>query len=132
MENRFETLLSDKNTEITQLKGIINELERNPIQINGDLNHSKEISKTDNDVENLATKITKNEKLYLANKTINYYIQGGYNQLVKADNITTEILSFYQSNKLIESIKPGYFTWTAKGDEVNKLISLKNFNKNCA
>lgn len=127
MENRFESLLSDKNTEITQLKAIINEFEKKPIQIDGGLIPSEETKQTDNDIENLATKITKNERLYLANKTINYYIQGGYGQLVKAENITPEILSFYQSNKLIESIKPGFFTWTAKGDEVNKLISQKEF-----
>lgn len=127
MENRFESLLSDKNSEIAQLKVIINELEKKPIQIEGGLVFSESANQIDNDVESFAAKITKNEKLYKANKIINYYIQGGYNKLVEADNITTEILSFYQSNKLIETTKPGFFTWTTKGNEVNKLISEKEF-----
>lgn len=127
MENRFESLLSDKNTEINQLKAIINELNKKPVEIDGGLITSEATKQTDNDIENLATKITENEKLYKANKIINYYIQGGYKQLVEADNITTEILSFYQSNKLIETTTPGFFTWTAKGNEVNKLIFHKEF-----
>ena len=127
MENRFESLLIDKNSEILQLKTIINELEKRPVQIDDSLILEDSKKQEDNDIEYLSTKIIGNEKLSKANKTINYYIQAGYSKLVNADGINSDILTFYQSNKLIETSAPGMFVWTAKGNEVNKLISEKEF-----
>lgn len=127
MEHRFESLLSDKNSEISQLKAIINELEKKLMRIDESIIPSAETKRTDNEIEDLATKITIDEKLKLANEVINYYIQGGYRGLVQADGISTEILTFYQSNKLIESTTPGSFRWTTRGIEVNQLISKKKF-----
>jgi hypothetical protein len=125
MENRFETLLSDKNAEIIQLKAIINELEKKPEVIDGGIITSDHPY---DDIENLAIKITNNESLNKANKIISHYINGGFSKLVIADNITTDIMNFYITNNLIETTTPGMFRWTNTGTEVNKLISKKAFD----
>lgn len=120
IENRFETLLNDKNAEISQLKLIINKFENKPIKIESENEELDEI-------RNLASKIINNEKLMIAHKIINYYIQGGYTGLVKAEGISTEILNFFDSNKLIQREKTGNYTFTSKGKDVNKYISDSQF-----
>lgn len=128
METRFESLVSDKNTEINQLKLIITELENNNkntevtienILPDNERNHTKEI-------ELLAEKIKNNEKLKKANGIINYYILGSYTGLVTAEGLPTQVLSFFQSNGLIENDGKS-FKWTEKGKEINKIISDSEF-----
>lgn len=126
MENRFETLLSDKNAEINQLKLLISELEKNKSTL--EITPPKtENSNTQNEVEYLAKKINNNEKLKAALKTINYYVLGNYSGLSKSDNLTTEILTFFESNELIEDVGKGLFKWTQKGKDINKIISDEQF-----
>jgi hypothetical protein len=125
MENRFETLLADKNSEINQLKLIISESENKTIKTNNVTNSN--IENSTNDIHLLADKILNNDKLKKAHLTISYYIQGGYSRLIEAEDMNSELLSFFDSNKLIENATPGMFKWTAKGKEVNKLISEKEF-----
>ena len=115
-EKRIEELLLDKNNEIEQLKLLISEYEKKNPQ-----DYVIEKNK-ENEIIFLAHKIFDLPDLKEANKIINSYIQGGNTRLVEAKGITSEILAFFDSNGLIESEK-GIFKWTAKGKEVNKIIS---------
>lgn len=127
METRFETLLSDKNAEINQLKLLINELEKANKNNEITIEDIVPITNKNNESDALAAKILGNSKLKKANETINYHILGNFSGLVNADGISTEILSFYQSNNLIER-SGASFIWTDKGKEVNKIISAEAFN----
>lgn len=122
MEKRFESILTDKNTEIEQLKLVINKSNETdkPIEV------KENDSNSDN--QSLVSKITGNEKLRSAHSTIDRYILGGYTGLINAEEITPEILSFFVSNELIEATDKKTFKWTLKGLQLNKIISNKTFN----
>jgi hypothetical protein len=122
MEKRFETLLADKNTEIEQLKLVIN---------NNGNNVEKNIKITDDDLANnksLASKIAGNEKLKNARSIIDHFILGEYTGLINADGISPEILSFFISNELMEATDKKTFKWTSKGVQINRIISNEKFN----
>jgi len=130
METRFETLLSDKNAEINQLKLLITELEKGNKNTEITIEDIVPLTNKNNEIDEieiLATKILGNQKLKNANSVINQYILGSYSNLVSADGVSTEILSFYQSNGLIDK-SGSVFKWTDKGKEVNKIISSKAFD----
>lgn len=126
MENRFDTLLSNKNAEIEQLKLLVNKLE-NDISSKENVNVNTSENNQFKELESIANKILTNEKLRLAHKTIKQYIQGGYSQLVKAESITPDILDFFDSNRLTQKNEKGIYIWTSKGMDVNKLITDQEF-----
>jgi F0F1-type ATP synthase delta subunit len=125
MEKRYDSLLADNNSEIEQMKVIIS-------------NHNKTENKTENvdsvkdddkndDIQNFVKTIKDNEKLKVAFKIIDHYILGGYVNIIKADGISPEILSYYVSNELIESTPAKNYKWTEKGMKVYKIISNEPF-----
>lgn len=128
MEARFESLLADKNSEIEQMKLVIN--------LNKKTDNLNEVTKdiqndnTNDEIQNLVKKIKENEQLKTAFKIIDSYVLGGYTGLIKAQGITQEILSFYVSNELIDSFDQRIYKWTNKGKLVNKIISNETFNYN--
>jgi hypothetical protein len=128
MEKRFDSLLADKNSEIEQMKLIINNYNKT-----GNLNGIKrdiQNDNTNNEIQNLINKIKENEQLRTAFKIIDNHILGGYTGLIKVPGITPDILSFYVSNELIESLDQRTYKWTNKGKQINKIISNETFNYN--
>ncbi|PHR74512.1 MAG: hypothetical protein COA67_00075 [Lutibacter sp.] len=79
------------------------------------------------EIDNLANQILKNNKLGSGLSTITYYIQGGYSNLSTAEDMSIDVLSFFESNDLIENIGKGMYQWTRKGKEVNKIITRSKF-----
>jgi hypothetical protein len=127
MSNKFDMLLSEKNNEINQLKMLVAELEKG--KPNAEITLENLLTNKDNDnkeIESLAKKIQDNPNLSKANNVINYHILGSYGGLVNADGITTEILSFFQSNGLVDN-KGQSYSWTEKGKKVNRILSNKKF-----
>lgn len=124
-EKRFENILSDKNSEIQQLK----------LQLEGYSKQSNVTSSTTKSqsesslkrIQNLANKITENENLTKAFSTINYYIQGGYTGLIDSDGMTSDILSFFESNDIIENKGKGMYGLTETGKKVNRALTNSKF-----
>lgn len=124
-EKRFENILSDKNSEIQQLKL---QLERFTKQNN--VNPSIEKPQNESSlkrIQNLASKINENTSLTKAFATINYYIQGGYTGLIDADGVSTDILSFFESNDIIENKGTGMYSLTETGKKVNRALTNSKF-----
>jgi hypothetical protein len=124
-EKRFENILADKNTEIKQLKIQIEESEKNIVISNPPFK-----TKSDDNIENvqnLVDSITKNNNLSNAFEIINFHIQGGYIGLIKANGISTDIMSYFESNDIIVNKGKGMYELTDIGKKVNKGISSSKF-----
>jgi hypothetical protein len=124
-EKRFENLLSDKNSEIQELK----------LQLEG---YSKQnynsttTEKPQNEsslkrIQNLAVKIKENVALSKAFSVINLHIQGGFSGLIDAEGINTDILSFFESNDIIENKGKGMYGLTETGKKVNRALTNSKF-----
>lgn len=132
MEKKFEGLLTEKDLEVEQLKGIINAnktentldntLEKKVKDIQDE---TKKVNQLD--LFNFAKKIQENEKLINGFKIIEEHILGGYSGL--SDSIPSDILSFFVSNDLI--VKDEYtYKWTEIGKEISKIIVNESFKLN--
>lgn len=126
-ERKFDSLLQNKNDEIKQLKGIVEELKSGKNKETGFIEKGSEADKTEQEVVNIFNKVSKNEKLKIARNVINYHIQGGYSGLSKDENIDSKVLSYFESNDLIESMDKGMYKWTEKGKRLNQLINDLEF-----
>jgi hypothetical protein len=128
-EKRFENILSDKNSEIQQLK----------LQLDGYTKQNNNITpkptskptpQTESSLKRiqiLANKIKENANLTKAFTVINYHIQGGYTGLIDAEGITTDILSFFESNDIIENKGKGMYGLTETGKKVNRALTNLKF-----
>lgn len=128
-EKRFENLLSDKNSEIEQLKL---QLEAYGNKNTESLNRGTSSTNTQNSasvkrIENLASKIRENSKLTKALNVINYHIQGGYAGLIDADGVDTDVLAFFESNELIENKGKGMYSLTDIGRRLNNALTNSKF-----
>lgn len=124
-EKRFENILSDKNLEIQQLKSQIEGFSKQTDVTTLATKSESEGSLTR--IQNLASKIVENEKLTKAFETINYYIQGGYTGLIDSEGMTTEILSFFESNDIVENKGKGMYGLTETGKKVNRALTNSKF-----
>lgn len=126
-ERKFDLLLESKNQEIKQLKIIIEEakgkenLDTNPEERN------LQFSKKDQELYLIQSTINDNKNLGNARKIINQYIQGGYPNLSKDENISSDELSYFEFNDLIERQEKGNYKWTEKGRILNRLIYNDEF-----
>lgn len=122
---RFENILSDKNSEIQQLKlQLEGHTKQNNVIPSSTMPHNESSLKR---IQNLAVRISENESLTKAFTTINYYIQGGYTGLIDANGMSTDILSFFESNDIIENKGKGMYSLTETGKEINRAISKTKF-----
>lgn len=119
MENRFETLVSDKNAEIAQLKAIINET---PSSF---ADETEDEGFFDSEIELLLKKIKTNDKLLDGFRIIDSYIINRYSGL--GEKIKQDVLAFYISNELIEVGDSGIYKWTLKGKELYKIFINESF-----
>lgn len=125
MENRFDTLLSDKNNEIKQLELTIDELRKlNSKNIREDSPRINE-----EEIKQLALNINTNSKLKEALERINLYIQGSYTGIAKDEQLSSKLLSFFESNEIISNKGDGMYELTNIGKKVNKIILAKDFEK---
>lgn len=118
-EKRFDTLLADKNAEIEQLKGIIENskaLNYNVPDI-GDRNENIE-------AHAIANKIKDNDELKKTFKIIREHVNGGKPHL--RNYVNSESLNFFISNYTIE-LSGIYHKWTNFGKEVNKILTNEMF-----
>lgn len=126
-EERFQKLLSDKNSEIEQLKAIIKETEnlqplpkkQNTDKQNDDIASSKSI----NEIEFLAKKIKGDSNLLAQYKHAIFRIQSGY-KLTGVDNIDTETISLLEAYDTIEHKGAGIYTFTKLGKMLQKQMSF--------
>ena len=126
-EKRFDTLLQSKNDEIKQLKALLSEYQDSKEETDDDaIQIGSNEDKEEREVIEIYNRVKDNSELRSAVESINYYIQGGYPGL--GDKVSTNSLSFFESNDLIESKKPGFYTWTLKGKRLNKLMVNLEFN----
>tara|TARA_R110000764_G_scaffold240099_1_gene342530 strand:- start:57 stop:821 length:765 start_codon:yes stop_codon:yes gene_type:complete len=122
-ERKFDSLLQNKNDEIKQLKLLIEEStkkDESNTQSKEPKSNEEFIKK---EINNIFEKIQRNDELKNALHIINYYIQGGYSKLANHDNINPKILSFFESNDLIQSKGEGMYIWTEKGKKLNRLMA---------
>jgi hypothetical protein len=126
-ERKFDSLLQNKNDEIKQLKGIIEEKESGKNVKTGFIEKDSEADKIEQEVIKIFNKIKGNNKLRNARKIINEYIQGGYASLSKDENIDSNVLSYFEANSLIEPLEKGMYKWTEKGKRLNQLINDLEF-----
>lgn len=131
LEKSYDTLLAQKDSEIEQLKLIIDtkkpksdldsKIPKNNVKIN------------DDEIQKLVKQINGNEKLKNAFKTIEDHTLG--KSLISQDlkdepNIAPEVLSFYVSNDIIDSKDTYTYKWTTKGKAIYQIISNNDFNIN--
>lgn len=126
-ERKFDSLLQNKNEEIEQLKTIIEGVNNRDNINSSSIEKGSETDNVEQDVINIYNRVKKNSKLRIARKTINEYIQGGFSSLSNDANIDSNILSYYESNDLIELKENGMYKWTAKGKRLNQLMSDLDF-----
>ncbi len=124
-EKRFEELLEDKNTELKQLRLQIAEFSNKPNSVSTPTASKSELSLKG--LQNLVNKIMDNTILSKGLDEVNYYIQGGYSGLKDSDNITTDIISFFESNDIIENKGKGMYGLTENGKKVNRTITSRKF-----
>lgn len=122
MDKKFESILSGKNNEISQLNLLIENYRNNKEPIENSSNPNSM------EIQDLAYRIISNQELSNSLETISSYIQGGYSGLVSGGKVTSKNLSFFESNKMIVNNGKGMYSWTEKGLKVNKLISDEKFN----
>ena len=128
-EKRFENLLEVKNTEIKQL---MLQLDTISNQTKATRSNNNTVANVNNvaslkRIQNLAQKIGRSPDLTKALKIINYHIQGGYTGLTDAGGMNTEILSFFESNDVIENKGKGTYALTEIGKRVNKELTSSKF-----
>ncbi|WP_426430652.1 hypothetical protein ACPX19_13990 [Winogradskyella sp. HB-48] len=126
-ERKFDSLLQNKNDEIKQLKGIIEQMESVK---KSETDFNDKGSKTEDEEQEIIgifNKVKENPKLKTARNTINFFIQGGYSGLSKDENINSQILSYFESNDLIQHLGKGMYEWTEKGKRLNQLINDLEF-----
>ena len=114
-ENRFEKLLTDKNDEIKQLKGIIE---------NYNLSHeSKTTNIYDNETETIISdvldKIKSNPTFTISFQKLIEIIQGGY-QATERSDIPTNLITLLEVNNLIVSKGNGVYTLSESGKKLTK------------
>ena len=126
-ERKFDSLLQNKNDEIEQLKGIIEEMESGKNSETGFIEKDSKADNTEQEIISIFNKVKENSKLKTARNVINYFIQGGYTGLSKDENINSQVLSYFESNDLIEHLGKGMYKWTEKGKRLNQLINDLEF-----
>lgn len=124
-EKRFENILSDKNSEIQQLKLQMEERTKQNTVIDSSQKIQSESSLKR--IQNVTNKIKENPNLSKAFEIINYHIQGGYTGLIDTEGITTDILAFFESNDIIENKGKGMYGLTDMGKKVNKALTNIKF-----
>lgn len=122
MEKRFETLLGDKDTEIAQLKGIIDKDSTMHLPFIPDNDDSQDL-----EITALVDKIKKSKKLKEAFTVIETYIVGKHSGFIRDSGISPEVIAFYISNDIIESTPQDRYIWTNKGKKIYKIITNETF-----
>ena len=126
-ERNFDSLLQNKNREIKQIKGVVDELKSGKNKETGFIEKGSQADETEQDLLYTFNKVLKNEKLKIARNVINSHIQGGYSGLSKDENIDSKVLSYFESNDLIELMDQGMYKWTERGKRLNKRINDMEF-----
>lgn len=126
-ERKFDLLIQNKNSEIEQLKILIKDSNSEKDSKTGFIEKGSEADRIENEVITIFNKLKSNEKLRIARKIINHYIQGGYTGLSKDENINSDILSYFESNDLIKAMDKGMYVWTEKGRRLNQLVNDLEF-----
>jgi hypothetical protein len=126
-ERKFDSLLQNKNDEIKQLKGIVEELKSGKNNETGFIEKGSEADITEQEVIDIFNKLKQNNNLNAGRDTINHYVQGGYSGLAKSEKIDSKVLSYFESNDLLESAENGTHKWTKKGKRLNQLINDLEF-----
>tara|TARA_R110001592_G_scaffold4080_1_gene22866 strand:- start:1566 stop:2330 length:765 start_codon:yes stop_codon:yes gene_type:complete len=126
-ERNFDSLLQNKNDEIKQLKGLVDELKSGKNVETGFIEKGSEADKTEQEVINIFNKLKENNKLKAGRDVINTYVQGGYSGLAKDGKIDSNVLSYFESNDLIDITEKGTHKWTEKGKRLNQIINDLEF-----
>lgn len=126
-ENKFSSLLTDKNEEIKRLTIEIDELKKNSkpkldLRIDRRPNDSFAYDSQETDeINHLAKIIMSDASLVNATKIISDYIQKGSSLLVANDEIDSETLTFFESKELVKKSN-NIYSWTKKGKRVINLL----------
>ncbi|TMU57119.1 hypothetical protein [Flagellimonas algicola] len=125
MEKRFDNLLSEKNDEIKQLELTIDDLRES----NERFKNAPKATKTNQkELRELALRINQNSELKIALERINQYIQGGYTGIAKDEQLSSKLLSYFESNEIISNSGKGMYELTEIGKKVNKYILDEDFS----
>jgi hypothetical protein len=117
-ENRFEKLLEDKNTEIKQLKTIIDESKVNTTE---SITPEQDNSKKSFDLEKVSKKIKDIDKDLTAYQKILEFMQSGY-QISDRSDIPSKLITIMEINDIIKSSGSGRYSITEKGKELTKQL----------
>jgi predicted nuclease with TOPRIM domain len=128
-EERMEGFLERKNQEIKELTMKVAQLSAaNPPLKNESVEMGQRKDQSDDDlVDQLATKINNSDELKKSFDVTVMYIQGGYSNLLGADNVTSKAIAYFESNNIIKSAGEGKYVFTDIGREILKKSLEKSF-----